>query len=213
MIDASGLWDSQPAIDALGLIDTVVGSSGWGLIDSLGGIVPIGTYSFAGALDLGVVEKSRLTATVDTVSFDTGDMIDFRTDRIDGWLSIDGDLINDTGVTLYVRTTSDDPGGAPDWSAWQRFSMGDYEAQAFQWKVELQSASPTHNVLVTGLSVTVDMPDRREYARATWWRPWGHMRWSSRSRSASCRPSVSRRRTWPRVTSSRSRPRARPALR
>lgn len=165
MIDASGLWDSQPAIDALGLIDTVVGSSGWGLIDSLGGIVPIGTYSFAGALDLGVVEKSRLTATVDTVSFDTGDMIDFRTDRIDGWLSIDGDLINDTGVTLYVRTTSDDPGGAPDWSAWQRFSMGDYEARAFQWKVELQSASPTHNVLVTGLSVTVDMPDRREYAR------------------------------------------------
>ncbi|MCY1271606.1 hypothetical protein D9M68_223080 [compost metagenome] len=43
--------------------------------------------------------------------------------------------------------------------------MGDYEARAFQWKVALESASATHNVVVTGLSVGIDMPDRREYAR------------------------------------------------
>ncbi|AOZ02266.1 hypothetical protein BKK81_23575 [Cupriavidus sp. USMAHM13] len=164
-VDASGLWDSQPRVDGIGPVDTVVGNGGWGLVDSLGGIVEHGSYAFAGALDLGVVESSRLTAAIDTVSFDTGDLFDFRLERIDGWQSIDGDRISDTAVALYVRTTADDPGGSPAWSPWQRFAVGDYEARAFQWKAELASASPTHNVLVRGLAVSVDMPDRRDYAR------------------------------------------------
>lgn len=163
--DASGLWDSQSAIDGLGLIDTVVGSGGWGLIDSLGGIVGSGTYQFASTFDLGVMEKSRLTATIDAISFDTGDQVDFRFDLIDTWESIDGNKISDTAVSLFVRTTNDDPGGAPTWTEWQRFSMGDYEARAFQWKVEMDSGSATHNVLVTGLTVNIDMPDRRESGR------------------------------------------------
>jgi len=165
LIDATGLWDTQPAIDGLGKIDDVVGQGGWGLIDSLGGVVGSGSYAFAQSLDLGVVEKSRLTATIDAVSFDTGDMIDFRTDLIDSWLDIDGALINDTSVVLYVRTTEDDPAGSPAWTEWQRFAMGDYEARAFQWKVDMASESATHNVVVTGLSVSVDMPDRIDYAR------------------------------------------------
>ena len=163
--DATGLWDSQGAIDGVGLIDTVVGSGGWGLIDSLGGIVNEGTYQFASTFDLGVVEKSRLTATVDAISFDTGDLIDFRYDPIDSWESIDGDRINDTSVALYVRTTNDNPAGTPTWTAWQRFSTGDYEARAFQWKVVMTSASANHNVVVTGLEVGIDMPDRRESGR------------------------------------------------
>lgn len=165
LIDASGLWDEQGLIDSLGPIDTVVGVGGWGLIDSLGGVVDSGTYIFAGALDLGSVEKSRLTATIDAVSFDTGDMVDARFDLIDSWQSIDGDLINDTAVTLYVRTTNDNPGGSPAWGVWQRFAVGDYEARAFQWRVVLESRSATHNVVVTKLSVDVDMPDRRESGR------------------------------------------------
>lgn len=165
LIDATGLWDSQPAIDSLGKIDDVVGQGGWGLIDSLGGIVDEGSYAFANSLDLGSVEKSRLTATVDSIAFDTGDMIDDRLDLIDTWLDVDGARINDTSVTLYVRTTDDNPTGTPSWSAWQRFSMGDYEARAFQWKVDLGSGSATHNVVVTGLSVSVDMPDRIDFGR------------------------------------------------
>lgn len=162
LIDATGLWDDQGAIDGLGPIDDVVGAGGWGLIDSLGGIVSDGTYQFASTFDLGVVEKSRLTATIDALSFDTGDLIDFRYDLIDSWESIDGGRINDTAVMLYVRTTNDDPAGSPTWTEWQRFSMGDYEMRACQWKVELASGSSTHNVVVTGLTVSVDMPDRRE---------------------------------------------------
>lgn len=163
--DASGLWDDQGAIDGIGPIDVVVGAGGWGLIDSLGGIVGSGTYQFTSTFDLGSVEKSRLTATIDAVSFDTGDMIDYRYDLIDRWESIDGDRISDTAVSLYVRTTSDDPVGTPTWSEWQRFAVGDYEARAFQWKAVIESASANHNVVVTGLSLSVDMPDRVEYER------------------------------------------------
>lgn len=165
LIDASGLWDDQGNVDSLGPIDTVVGNGGWGLIDSLGGIVSSGTYTFSGSVDLGTVEKSRLTATIDAVSFDTGDQIDFRFDSVDSWGSIDGDRINDTVVALYIRATADDPAGSPTWTEWQRFSMGDYEMRACQFKVVLESGSSTHNVVVTGLLVSVDMPDRREYAR------------------------------------------------
>lgn len=165
MIDATGEWDDQPAVDSLGPIDDVVGSGGWGLIDSLGGLVASGTYDFAGTLDLGTVEKSRLTATLDAVSFDTGDMVDARTELIDAWPSIDGDRISDTAVTLYVRTTADDPTDVPAWTDWQRFALGDYEARAFEWRAVIESGSPTHNVVVTGLSVSVDMPDRRESGR------------------------------------------------
>lgn len=163
--DATGVWDDQGVVDSLGPIDTVVGTGGWGLIDSLGGIVASGSYQFANTFDLGSVEKSRLTATIDALSFDTGDLIDFRYDLIDSWESIDGGRINDTAVMLFVRTTNDDPAGTPTWTAWQRFSMGDYEARAFQWKVELESGSSTHNIVVTGLTVGVDMPDRRESGR------------------------------------------------
>ncbi|WP_313818719.1 phage tail protein [Cupriavidus sp.] len=163
--DPSGLWDTQPSIDTLGAIDDVVGQGGWGLIDSWGGIVDSGSYAFASSLDLGVVEKSRLTATISSVAFDTGDMIDDKFDMIDSWEDIDGARINDTSVTLYVRTTNDDPAGTPAWTEWHRFSMGDYEARAFQWKVELTSASANHNVVVTGLTVSVDMPDRIDFGR------------------------------------------------
>lgn len=163
--DATGLWDSQPSIDSIGKIDDVVGQGGWGLIDSIGGIVDSGTYLFANSLDLGVVEKSRLTATIDSVAFDTGDLIDGRLDNLDDWSDIDGGRIEDTSVALYVRTTADNPAGTPTWTDWQRFSMGDYEARAFQWKVEMTSASANHNVVVTGLTVSVDMPDRIDFGR------------------------------------------------
>jgi hypothetical protein len=65
-------------------------------------------------------------------------------------------------VELYIRTTEDDPAGAPTWSAWSRFSVGDYYARGFQWKLEFTSSEQTHNVGVTTLEVEIDMPDRVE---------------------------------------------------
>ncbi|AOZ10355.1 hypothetical protein BKK80_32735 [Cupriavidus malaysiensis] len=164
-VDASGLWDDAGQIDRLGAIDAVVGAGGWPWVDSLGGVASSGSYTFANALDLGRIETSRLTATIDALGFDTGDLFDVRPEPLDTWQSIDGDRLSDAGVTLFVRHTRDDPARTPAWSPWERFAAGDYEARAFQWRAELRSLSSAHNVLVAGLTVTVDMPDRIAYGR------------------------------------------------
>lgn len=131
----------------------------WPLIDSLGGLQPDGEYLFFNDVDLGAVVTSRLTATLETQSFDEFDLIDDRAELIDDWLSFDGDLITDTSAVLYVRTTNDNPAGSPVWSSWAPFFVGDYTARAFQFKVVMATLSSTHNIVVTALSVAVDMPD------------------------------------------------------
>ena len=73
--------------------------------------------------------------------------------------------IDDVNAALYIRQTDDDPTGAPTWSDWQRFFVGDYTARAFEFQLRLTSENSTHNIAVTDLSVTVDMPDRLESQR------------------------------------------------
>jgi len=61
---------------------------------------------------------------------------------------------------VQVRTTLDDPGGAPTWAAWADLVVGDYRARGFQFRVKLTSEDAQATPLVSALSVTVDMPDR-----------------------------------------------------
>jgi hypothetical protein len=72
---------------------------------------------------------------------------------------------DDVNATLYIRTTEDDPSGSPEWSEWRQFLVGDYTARAFEFQLRLTSGTNTHNMLVTGLSATVDMPDRVDSER------------------------------------------------
>lgn len=148
--------DSAETIDEqLTNIDT------WPRLSALGGITTAGEYLFAGDVDLGSVQTSRLTAALAAEGYDMLDLIDERP-LVDTWPSVDGSLINDVACTIHVRTTNDDPSGSPAWSAWQPFVVGDYTARAFQFKAVLETFYATHNILVTELAVTVDMPDRTE---------------------------------------------------
>ena len=148
--------DSAETIDEqLTNIDT------WPRLGALGGIATSGEYAFAGAVDLGAVQTSRLTAALVAAGYDMLDLIDERP-TVDSWPSVDGDLIDDVICTIWLRSTPDDPGGTPAWSAWQPFAVGDYTARAFQFKAVLATAYATHNILVSELAVTVDMPDRIE---------------------------------------------------
>jgi predicted phage tail protein len=127
-----------------------------------GSVLPEGTYDFAADYDLGAVYISRLTASITVEGFDDLDDIDSRLDPIDSWDFFDGDQVDDVNATLYVRTTNDDPGGTPTWSSWRPFFVGQYEARAFQFQLKVTSGNTTHNISVTGLTVTIDMPDRVE---------------------------------------------------
>ena len=70
---------------------------------------------------------------------------------VDGW-----------SVQLQYRTTSDDPADAPAWSAWTEFTAGNIEFWGIEFRLHLNSLAKNVSPQVTGLSVTIDMPDRVE---------------------------------------------------
>lgn len=159
ILDDGGLvLDSALTIDEMtGNIDT------WPRLSALGGITASGTYLFASGIDLGSVQTSRLTAALLSQGFDALDRIDER-QNVDSWPSVDGTIVADVGCTIWVRTTPDNPAGTPTWSAWVPLVVGDYSARAFQFKAMLETRYQNHNLRVTQLQVTVDMPDRTESA-------------------------------------------------
>jgi hypothetical protein len=141
------LWDDMGALDSQDMID------------SLGGIVAAGSYTFANRIDLGSVKTVRLFPNLKSLAFDTGDLWDSRTTPIDSWGLIDGSVIEDAEVALQVRTTNDDPAGAPVWGPWHPLpGQADYTARAFEFKTNHTSASPTHNRSITELSVAAKQP-------------------------------------------------------
>ena len=146
--EADTLWDSFS-----GLMDT------WDLIDAYGGLDKSGTYEFDTYLDLGATYTSRATASVAFTAFTLGDYIDDRTTLMDTWSDFDN-IPSDVNLNLYVATTTDDPSGTPTWTAWAKFTVADYSARAYKFKIECTSTDVLHQINVTELSVSVDIPDR-----------------------------------------------------
>lgn len=144
--------DSTTLIDDMGAIDDV------GYIDAIGGISATGTYLFDTYVDCTTVLVRRAEADLKVLSFDTDDLIDSRTALIDEWDAIDGAEINTCDVTLYARTTNDNPAGSPTWGAWTEFMVADFNCRAFQFKALLTSSFPTHNIQVETLRVAVKVP-------------------------------------------------------
>ena len=123
-----------------------------------------GQYDFSNTIDLGAVFVSRLRALVSALAFDDSSLIDDRTALIDTWEDIDGGEVSDADVDLSVRYTSDDPAGAPSWSSWGKFAVADYEARAFEFKVDFFTDDVAHSIQVDQLRVLVDMLRRTESA-------------------------------------------------
>lgn len=124
------------------------------------GIAEEGTYLFANEVDLGEVYTSRLTAILTVAAIDVADSIDLRLDNMDDWVDLDGEFIDDVNAEIYLRTTEDDPAGTPTWTDWKRFFVGEYRARGIQFKLVITSGGVTHNMVVTNVAVTIDMPDR-----------------------------------------------------
>lgn len=151
--------DSVLKLDGTTLIDDMTDSiDSWGYIDALGGITAEGTYLFDNYVDCTTVAVRRVEAALKVLAFDSDDLIDSRTSPIDEWDAIDGAEINTCDVTLYTRTTSDDPAGAPTWSEWTEFMVADFNCRAFEFKAVLTSTFPTHNIQVETLRVAVKIP-------------------------------------------------------
>lgn len=129
----------------------------WGYVDNLGGMALAGSYDFAAALDLTTVAVRRLVLDIVALSYDADDLIDLR-GEIDGWAGVDGSEINDCDATLYVRTTPDDPAGSPVWSDWTPFVAGDFNFRAAQFRLDLSTDNPSHNIDISTLRVKAQVP-------------------------------------------------------
>jgi hypothetical protein len=146
-------------IDGTTLIDSMVTTvDNWPYIDGLGGVQATGSYAFSTYLDLTTSATRRFEADIKALSYDTGDTIDNRLENIDDWNSIDGAVINDCDVTLYARTTDDNPAGSPTWGAWTPFFVADFTCRAAQFKLDFITGNAQHNIVVTELAVMAKIP-------------------------------------------------------
>ena len=146
-------------LDSVSTIDSMAAlMDSWPFIDSLGGISGSGTYSFTTYMDHATVGTRRLEADVRASAFDTGDLIDSRTSLIDDWDSIDGNVVNDANAILSYSLTNDDPAGSPSWGPWVPFLVADVTCRAERYKLDLVSASPTHNISIDLLKVDAKTP-------------------------------------------------------
>ncbi len=151
ILSESGTWDDIVDFDAAPGID--------------GATVESGTYYFAAPVDIGGVYTCRVTADIQVQSYDVFNIVDTWA-SVDAVSNIDGTLGSDSAdVRLYVSTTNDDPSGAPDWSAYRPFTVGNYTARAYRFRLDVaRGPSPAQQVAIKRLGVTVDVPDRVEGA-------------------------------------------------
>jgi predicted phage tail protein len=128
--------------------------STWPRLSSLGGIAGEGTYLFDEVVDLGSVKTSRVTASFNSYAYDALDLIGER-GLVSEWLSVEGALIDDVNITLYVSTSQDNV----EFDDYRTLTLGDYTARAFKFKAVFSSESTTHNIALTGVNISIDMPD------------------------------------------------------
>lgn len=140
----SGDFDSVPDVDALVNFDF---SSG---------VVAAGTYEWSETIDLGTVQAFRLTVTMASQVVDEFGDFDSVPD-VDALLSFNGNVDgSEADAFTEVRTTDDDPGGSPVWSAWQRLDAAEFTCRAFQLRTHLATSNNRFNIQVSDLSVLAD---------------------------------------------------------
>lgn len=153
-VDPSGLiLSGGSTVDLWGDFDAIANID----FGELSGFVPEGFYDFANTLDLGSVYTSRLTATIEAAGNDIRSNVDDIPD-VDAVRNFDGADPSAWNVELQVATSDD----GVTFASWRTFTIGDYTARAFKWRARLSSTDIYVTPILSGLSVTVDMPDRDE---------------------------------------------------
>jgi hypothetical protein len=151
-------------IDSLTAFDALAGNfdSSSGNFDVAGGgASPEGIYNFAVPVDLAQVYLARLSGEVKASVVDYVTDFETATGLFDGREgSFDGEAPSAVDVVLEVATTPDNPSGSPIWSAWQKFSVGDYVARGLKFRARLTTQNSMATPMIEELKVKVEMPDR-----------------------------------------------------
>lgn len=130
--------------------------------DNGGDPYQFGSYEFDNYIDINSVKTCRVIVNMNLATFNFADDIDDRIE-VDTWETIDNPPAN-VALETFISTTDDDPAGTPTWSPWAKFTIADYTARAFKFKVEA-SADFNHQFAMMELSASVELPNRSEIQR------------------------------------------------
>lgn len=140
-------------------------------LDSVGGVLPKGEYEFGSTYALPGVFDINLRRRFVTLPYLPAELIDdilFDLDLpssqtgIDGIQFIDGAGGDRVNAATYVRTTQDDPSGAPTWSDWREFSNALVRGRGFQFKSVSTSVDATQNIIIKELGAELELQQRIE---------------------------------------------------
>jgi hypothetical protein len=149
-LDSSELFDSATGNfdDATSLFD-----SGVTAYD----LYPEGTYLFASPIDIGAIHTSRVTASITQTSDNLDDLFDSRVGDFDSANSnFDGDTPANCNAHLEIALSDDNI----TYTSFRNFVIGDYTARYYKFRLSLRSFDLSSTPVITGLSVSIDMPDR-----------------------------------------------------
>lgn len=125
----------------------------------LGDIFETGSYQLDETVDLSAVYTSRLTASIAVSGIDT--VKDFyKASNLFETSNLYGVDAGQYSAYIEVRFTDDDPSGSPTWSEWKIFTIGDYTARGFQFRLQLIGTLPSITPVVSSVEIQIDMPDR-----------------------------------------------------
>ena len=149
--------------NTMSLTDDIFGTTAVASYKVQGDRYSSGTYYFADApVDLGGVYTSILaTSAFSTpkLMFDLFDVVTGNFDSLTG-LFEGGVGVTDVSSSLEVRSTSNDPSDpSATWSSWANVVVGSYTGRGFEFRLNITSGHLSHNLEVSNLSVTLDMPD------------------------------------------------------
>ena len=157
-------FDQEPYF--LGVKTNMVVAGSYNLqFDAINGdLYRFGSYYFDAYIDINSVKTARVIINMSSSTQNESDFIDSRTELIDAWDTIDNPPANVT-VETFISTTDDDPAGSPIWSPWGKFTIADYTARAFKFKIEVSAQNLNHQIHISELSASVELPDRSETQR------------------------------------------------
>jgi hypothetical protein len=122
-----------------------------------GNLQSSGNYLFSDVIDIGGVFTSRVTANVTQLSTDRDRLFDNISGSFDAQTSnFDGDAPVQSDSHLEIALSDDNI----TYTAFKNFSVADYSARYYKFRIVLTSRNGSATPIITGLSVTIDMPDR-----------------------------------------------------
>ena len=128
-----------------------------------------GEYTFATNFDFGhagvqydaVLRKEVVSNSIAA----TGSAWDSRSGLFDDASGkIDGDVLDEANVDLYVRTTPDDPSSSPTWGEWAEFEAAIIRARGVQIKAAITSTNTDAKVTISDLGAMLDLLQRTDSA-------------------------------------------------